>query len=61
MPDTSGLVTTTVFSTKIIEAENKIPNTNNVVTTAVPKTKINEVEKKILIILNILLLKKLIS
>ena len=29
MPDTSGLVTTTVLNSKIIEVENKIPNTSS--------------------------------
>ena len=31
IPDTSGLVTTTVLNTKISEVENKIPNTGNLV------------------------------
>ena len=35
MPDTSGLVTTTVLNTKNKEVENKIPNTSSLVTTAV--------------------------
>ena len=47
MPDTSGLVTTTVLNTKISEAENKIPNTSYLVTTTVLNTKINEDENKI--------------
>ena len=40
-------MTTTVFNTKISEAENKIPNTSNVVTKTVLNTKISEVENKI--------------
>ena len=47
MPQTSNLVTTTVFNTKISEVENKIPNTNNLVTTTVLNTKISEFENKI--------------
>ena len=47
IPDTSGLVTTTVLNTKIREVENKIPNTSNLVTTNVLNTKISEVENKI--------------
>ena len=41
----SGLVTTTVWNTKISEAENKIPNTNSLVTTTFLNTKINEVSE----------------
>ena len=44
-PDTSGLVTTAVLNTKIIEAENKIPDTSSLVT--VFDTKISEVQNKI--------------
>ena len=33
VPDTSGLVTTTVLNTKISEAENKIPDNSGLVTT----------------------------
>ena len=40
-------MTTTVFNTKISEAENKIPNTSNVVTKTVLNTKISEFENKI--------------
>ena len=47
IPDTSGLVTTTVLNTKISEVENKIPNTSNLVATTVLNTKISEVENKI--------------
>ena len=47
MPDTSGLVTTTVLNTKISEVENKIPETSGLVTTTVFNTKIGEVENKI--------------
>ena len=48
IPDTSGLVTTTVLKTKISEVENKIPDTSSLVTTTVSNTKIGEVENKIL-------------
>ena len=47
IPDTSGLVTTTVLNTKISEVESKIPNTSNLVTTTVLDTKVSEVENKI--------------
>ena len=45
--DTSGLVTTTVLSTKISEVENKISNISSLVTTTVLSSKISEVENKI--------------
>ena len=32
IPDTSGLVTTTILNTKISEVENKIPDTSSLVT-----------------------------
>ena len=35
MPDTSGLVTTTVLNTKNSEVEYKIPNTSSLETTTV--------------------------
>ena len=44
IPDTGGLVTTTVLNTKSSEVENKIPNTFGLVTTTVLNTKISEVE-----------------
>ena len=47
IPDTSGLVTTTVFNTKIFEVENKMSHTSGLVTTTVLNTKIGEVENKI--------------
>ena len=47
IPDTSGLVTTTVLNTKISEVENKIPNISSLVTTTVLSTKISGVENKI--------------
>ena len=40
-PDTSGLVTATVLSTKISEVENKIPNTSSLVTTVVLNTNVD--------------------
>ena len=46
IPDTSGLVTTTVLNTKISEVENKIPNTNGLVTVNVFNTKISKVENE---------------
>ena len=47
IPDTCGLVTTTVLNTNINEVENKIPDTRGLVTTTVLNTKMNEVENKI--------------
>ena len=47
IPDTSGLVTTTVKNTKISEVENKIPNTSSLVSTTVFNT-FSEVENKTL-------------
>ena len=47
MPDTSGLVTTTVLNIKISEAENKIPHTSNFGTATIHNTKIGEVRNKI--------------
>ena len=41
MPDTSGLVTTTVLNTKISKVQNKIPNTCSLVTTTVLNTKVS--------------------
>ena len=57
----SGLVTTTLLNTKISEVEKKIPNTINLVTANALNTKISEVGMKFLVILNILLIKNLIS
>ena len=47
IPDTNGLVTTTVLHPKISEVENKIPNTSSLGSTTVLNTKISEVENKI--------------
>ena len=47
IPDTSGLVTTTVLNTKISEVENKISDTSGLVTTSVLNTKISEVDNKV--------------
>ena len=63
IPDTRGLVPTTVFNTKISEIENKIPNASNLVRTTVLNTKISEVQNEIhdnSININILLLKNLV-
>ena len=57
----SGLVTTTVLNTKISEVEKKIPDTINLVTANALNTKISEVGMKFLVILNIPLIKNLIS
>ena len=46
IPDTSGLVTTTVLNTKIREVENKIPDTSGLVTTTVFNTKLSKGENK---------------
>ena len=56
IPDTSGLVATTNMNTKMIEVENKIPNTSNLV-----NQKLVKLRKKFLVMLNILLLKNVIS
>ena len=47
IPDTSGLVTTSVLNTKIGELENKIPNTSNLMTTSILNIKLSEADKKI--------------
>ena len=47
IPDTNGLVTTTVLNTKIIEVENKIPDPSSLVATTVLNKKIKEVQNKI--------------
>ena len=44
IPDTSGLLTTTVLNTKTTEVENKIPNTSNAMTANALSAKISEVE-----------------
>lgn len=41
--DVSGLLTTTVFNTKIKEVENKIPDTNGLVALRILNTKIENV------------------
>ena len=46
MPDTSGLLITTVLDTKISEVENNISNTSSL-TTTVLNTKISGVENRI--------------
>ena len=48
IPDTSNLVTNTVWNTEISEVESKIRDTSSLVTTTVFNTKISEVENKIL-------------
>ena len=45
--DASGLVTTTILNTKIIEVENMIPDSSSLVTTNFLNTKISEVENEI--------------
>ena len=54
LPNTNGLVTTTVFHTKINEVENKRPNIQNLVTTTVWTQKLMKLRIKLLIIINIL-------
>ena len=61
IPDTNDLVTTTVLNTKISAVGNKIPNTSNLGTTAVLNTKLVKLRIKFPIILNILILKNLIT
>ena len=46
IPDTNGLVTTTVLNAKISDVENKILGTSSLVTTTVLNTKISEAENK---------------
>ena len=46
VPDTSGLVTTTVLNSKISDIENKIPDASSLVTTNVLNTKIGELVNK---------------
>ena len=47
IPDTSGVVITTVLNTKFSEVKNKIPDTSSLVTTTFLNTKISKVENKI--------------
>ena len=47
IPDTTGLVTSTILNTEISEIENKMPNTSSLVTATVLNTKISEIENKI--------------
>ena len=61
MPDTSGLVSTTILNIKVSEVENKIPNTSGLATTTVLNTKISVIENKRYIMIIILLLLNLIS
>ena len=60
-PSTIGLVIANVLNTKINEIENKILDTSILVTTTVLNTKIEDVENKILIMLNILVLRNLVT
>ena len=60
-PDVSGLVNNSASNTKIGEAENKIPTVSKLFTSTASIIKIVKVEIKALMILNILLLKNLIS
>ena len=46
IPDTSGLVTTTVLNTKICEVENKIPSVNGLVKKTDYDPKIKDIEGK---------------
>ena len=54
-------MTTTVVNTKISEVENKISNTNSLEAATILNTTLVNLRIKFLIILNILLLKNLIS
>ena len=47
IPDTSGLIITTVLNTKISEVENIIPDISSLVTSTVFKTNIGKVESQI--------------
>ena len=61
IPSIIGLVIANVLNTKIGEVENKIPDTSSLVTTTVLNTKIEDVYHKILIMLNILVLRNLVT
>ena len=60
MPNVSGLMTATVLNAKITEVTNKITDTKSSVITSVLK-KMEKLRTKLFIMLNILLLKNLIS
>ena len=60
MPNVSGLMTANVLNAKITEVTNKITDTKSSVITTVLK-KIEKLRTKLFIMLNILLLKNLIS
>ena len=60
-PDVSKLVNNSASNTTIGGAENKIPTASKLFTSTASIIKIVEVEIKALVILNILLLKNLIS
>ena len=60
MPNVSGLMTATVLNAKITEVTNKITDTKSSVITTVLK-KMEKLRTKLFIMLNILLLKNLIS
>ena len=53
IPNVSGLVTISVFNTKIGEVENKITVVSNLVIINVLDTKIKEVEKKIPVVMDL--------
>ena len=54
MPDTSGLVITTVLDTTICEVENKIPVANGFVKKTDYDSKISDIEKNISLLLIII-------
>ena len=60
MPNVSGLMTANVLNAKITEVTNKITDTKSSVITTVLK-KMEKLRTKLFIMLNILLLKNLIS
>ena len=60
MPNVSGLMTATVLNAKITEVTNKITDTKSSVITTVLE-KMEKLRTKLFIMLNILLLKNLIS
>ena len=60
MPNVSGLMTATVLNAKITEVTNKITDTKSSVITTVLK-KLEKLRTKLFIMLNILLLKNVIS
>ena len=58
MPNNDGLVTSTIFNTKIGEVENKIPGFSGLFKKTDYNAKISDIEKKYLLLLIIINLQK---